>query len=106
MTSKKILFACLHKAGRVPSQRFRFEQYVDFLSQHGFDVHYIYFLDAKNAKNYYAKGRVIQKALILFGAVLKLFKVAFFRRYDIVFVQREAFMLGSTFFERQFLWPL
>ena len=35
---RRILFASVHPPGRVPSQRFRFEQYVDFLREKGFEI--------------------------------------------------------------------
>jgi hypothetical protein len=37
---RRILFVSAHPRGFAPSQRFRFEQYVDFLAQHGFEAEF------------------------------------------------------------------
>lgn len=87
---------------RSPSQRFRFEQYVAYLEQHGFDCKHSYLLGEKEDKIFYQKGNYLGKIWVLIRSILILIKEAFFKKYDIVYVQREAFMLGTTFFERQF----
>lgn len=99
----KVLIVCLHAPDRVPGQRFRFEQYLDFLKSEGIDCTYSNLLEEKDYKNFYGKGHYLQKL----GIVIK----GFFRRrkelktigqYDIVFIQREAFMLGTTYFEKRY----
>jgi glycosyltransferase involved in cell wall biosynthesis len=59
-------------------------------------------LGKKQDKIFYQKGNYLGKIGVLIRSILILFREAFFRKYDIVYVQREAFMLGTTFFERQF----
>ncbi len=98
----KVLFICLHRPGRSPSQRFRFEQYLDYLNSNGYDCTHEFILNQKKDKVFYSNGNAIQKALILFGAIAKLVNLSFFRKFDLVFVQREAFMLGTSYFERKF----
>lgn len=98
----RILFIASHRLNRSPSQRFRFEQYLDFLKQNGFDHHFSYAIKAGDDTILYGKGRYFRKLLIL----LKNLRVRFndwlsYDKYDIVFVQREAVMIGSTFFERR-----
>jgi glycosyltransferase involved in cell wall biosynthesis len=100
--SKRILFICLHRPDRSPSQRFRFEQYLDFLGENGFQCKHVFLLNAQRDKVFYSQGKVFQKGLILLHSLVILIREAFFKRYDIVFVQREAFMLGTSFFERRF----
>lgn len=100
--SKRILFICLHRPDRSPSQRFRFEQYIEFLEENGYRCKHVFLLDAKRDKVFYSKGKVFQKALILLHSLGVLIREAFFKRYEIVFVQREAFMLGTSYFERRF----
>lgn len=101
MSSKKALFICLHRPDRSPSQRFRFEQYLRFLNQNGFDGQHVFLLDQKDDKAFYLPGKVLAKARILFSSILLLIKHTYFKKYDIIFVQREAFMLGTAFFEKQ-----
>ena len=99
---KKVLFISLHRADRSPSQRFRFEQYVDILNENGYDCRHVYLLNEKDDKIFYASGMYLKKAGILLNSLFILIDEAFFKKYDIVFVQREAFMLGSSYFERKF----
>jgi glycosyltransferase involved in cell wall biosynthesis len=99
----RILFVCLHRPGRSPSQRFRFEQYLDYLENQGFDYDFSFLLNEKDDKLFYTKGKYFAKGGILFKSILK--RIGEIRRaknYDIVFVQRECFMLGTAFFEKQF----
>ncbi|MEL6537146.1 MAG: glycosyltransferase family 4 protein [Bacteroidota bacterium] len=98
----KVLFICLHRPNRSPSQRFRFEQYLDYLRGQGYDCRHVFLLNAKQDKAYYKGSSILGKASILLRSVGKLIRHAFFKKYDLVFVQREAFMLGTPYFERQF----
>ena len=100
--SKKALFICLHRPDRSPSQRFRFEQYLSFLNENGYDCQHVFLLDLKQDGTFYLPGKLLSKAWILIRSILLLIKHAFFKKYDLVLVQREAFMLGTAFFEKQF----
>lgn len=102
MSKKNILFVGLHRPNRTPSQRFRFEQYVDFLNQSGFNCVHKFLLNEKDDKVYYSSGKFISKAIILFKSIIFLLKESSKNSYDTVFVQREAFMLGTAFFEKRF----
>jgi glycosyltransferase involved in cell wall biosynthesis len=98
-----ILFVCLHRPDRSPSQRFRFEQYLDFLKTKGFDYTFSFLLNEKDDKTFYTKGKYGSKAGILVKALWKRFhEIRRAQEYDIVFVQRECFMLGTAFFEKRF----
>lgn len=98
-----VLFVCLHRPDRSPSQRFRFEQYLKFLEANGYEIRFSYLLNAKDDKLFYAPGQYFYKFLILFKAFWKRIKETFSPLpADIVFVQRECFMLGTSFFEKRF----
>jgi len=100
---KKILFMGLHRPNRSPSQRYRFEQFQAYLEQQGFTFDYFYIINAKADKIFYSKGRYLAKLWILLTSVFKLFAKSFqAKQYEFVFVQREAFMLGTVFFESLF----
>lgn len=93
----------MHRRDRSPSQRFRFEQYLDFLKEKGYDYDFSFLISPEDDKIFYSPGNTFQKGLIFLkcftrrlGDVLKA------NTYDIIFIQREAFMTGTTFFERQF----
>ncbi len=98
----KILFLVAHRPNRSPSQRFRFEQYLDFLQNEGFEYKFSYLLSAWDDKYFYSKGNFLLKAFIVLKSIFKRFNdIRVASNYDVAFVQREAFMLGTTFFERQ-----
>ncbi len=99
----KILFIAAHRPGRSPSQRFRFEQYMPFLKENGFDYDFSYLLSEKDDKTFYQPGNISNKILFFAKSIYKrLNDVIKANQYDIIFVQREAFMTGSTFFEKRF----
>lgn len=98
----RILFMASHRPGRSPSQRFRFEQYLDHLKQNGFEVDFSWIINEQDDKILYSKGNFFKKL----GLLLRTWKKRRqdkknYRNYDIIFVQREAWMLGSTVFERK-----
>jgi glycosyltransferase involved in cell wall biosynthesis len=100
---RRILFIAAHRPNRSPSQRFRFEQYIGFLESKGYSCDYSWLLNEKDDKRFYSPGHYIRKTYIVFKSWIKrcrdLIRAS---RYDVIFIQREAFMTGSTWFERQF----
>lgn len=99
----KVLFIATHRPDRSPSQRFRFEQYLDFLEENGWQYDFSYLISAKADKVFYKKGHFIQKIFIIINGFFKRLKdVNRASEYDIVFIQREAFITGTTLFERKF----
>ncbi|HOY30498.1 MAG TPA: glycosyltransferase family 4 protein [Bacteroidales bacterium] len=100
---KKILFIVAHRPGRSPGQRFRFEQYLDYLVERGFSYRFSYLLNEKDDKTFYSNGHYFRKFLILMKSIwLRFNDIKRSREYDIVFIYREAIMLGSVFFEKRF----
>ena len=98
----KILFIAAHRANRSPSQRYRFEQYFDFLRANDFDCELSFLINEEDDGFFYRPGHLIKKFLFtLKSAVKRLKDVMRADEFDIVFVQREAFMTGSTFFEKR-----
>jgi glycosyltransferase involved in cell wall biosynthesis len=98
---KRVLILCLHRPNRSPSQRFRFEQYLGYLEQNGYEFDFSYLLDQQSDKIYYKPGQYGKKLMIVMRSITRrLRELMKARRYDLVFVQREAFMLGTPFFER------
>jgi len=91
-----------HRPGRSPGQRFRFEQYLDYLSANGFQYHISYLIDEKDDKIFYAAGKYFAKARFLFKSLKHRFKdLKTVNQYDLVFLYREAHMLGMTWFEKK-----
>lgn len=99
----KVLFVTLHRPDRSPSQRFRFEQYLTILKENGFEWEWSYLISAEDDKVFYKPGKYFAKMRILLRSILKRWReVRSKKQYDIVLVQREGFMLGSTYFEKRF----
>jgi len=97
---KKILFITPHRIGRSPSQRFRFEQYLDYFKENGFDYKISFLLNKKDDRIFYSKGHLLNKAILFFKFMVVRFNdLIKARKYDIIFIQREAFFLGFPFFE-------
>lgn len=99
----KIFFIVAHRPNRSPSQRFRFEQYLGYLKENGYDYDFSYLISEKEDRSFYRSGNLILKIYVVLKSLIKrsldCWKA---NRYDIVFVQREAFMIGSVFFEKRF----
>ncbi len=99
----KILFIAAHRPGRSPSQRFRFEQYFEFIIRHGFEIDFSYLISDKDDSKFYGEGNYLTKFLVLLKSFLIRIKDIFIaNNYDLIFIQREAFMTGTTFFEKRF----
>jgi len=97
----RILFAAVHPPGRVPSQRFRFEQYVPFLAEHGFSTTFAPLIRPEEYGVMYGRRGLARKAWIgARGLGRRASDVLRLRRYDIVVVQREAIQFGTALFER------
>lgn len=99
----KILFIAAHRKDRSPSQRFRFEQYLDFLGQNGFEVEFSPLLTQEDDKILYSKGKYFEKSRLLLRCMdrrKKDLKKA--EEADIIFIQREAFLTRSIRYEKGF----
>ena len=99
----KILFVAPHRPDRSPSQRYRIEQFLAYWSSKGYTHEYAWLINALDDAYFYAPGNFIAKGLIFIKSWLKRqYHLRQAHKFDIVFVQREAFMTGSTRFERGF----
>jgi glycosyltransferase involved in cell wall biosynthesis len=97
-----VLFLASHRLNRSPSQRYRFEQYIGFLEKNNFRCKLSYLISEKDDKAFYTEGNTFWKFWILIKAILHRIKDMFnYNKYDIIFVQREAIMIGSSFFEKR-----
>jgi len=100
---KKILFIASHRKDRAPNQRFRFEQYFGFLESNGFQCSLSFLLDQNDDKLIYSKGNIFSKAELMFKNIRhRLRDLKHADEYDIIFIVREALMLRSIYFEKQF----
>lgn len=104
----RLLFLSLHGQDLVPAQRFRFEQFIPHLEANGVQVDHKGLLTADDSRRFYGRVSPAQKASVALTAMgrcaARVFPAAATRRYDVVFVQREAFFLGGPWFERLATW--
>jgi glycosyltransferase involved in cell wall biosynthesis len=99
---KKVLFLAMHRPDRSPSQRYRFEQYFKYLEANGIICHLSYLITAEQDKVLYQPGHYFKKLGIFIKSWMqRLLDLQSVKYYDYVFIQREAFMTGTTFFERK-----
>ena len=95
-----ILFLVPYPLGRAPSQRFRFEQYLDALPAHGHQYTVAPFLSVETWNILYKPGHTGTKAWGILGGFARRLKTLFsISAYDFVFIHREAAPLGPPVFE-------
>lgn len=101
---KKVLFVGLHRPNRSPSQRYRIEQFLPYLKENNIEYDYSYIINEKRDKIFYQSGKILGKIwIVIFSTLKRLFEVLFVaHKYDYIFVQREAYMLGTAFFEKMY----
>ena len=96
----RILFIIPYPPGRAPSQRFRFEQYLDALTAAGHTYRLVLFLDEAIWTILYKPGQTGRKVLgILAGLGRRLGLLFSVPDYDLVFIHREAAPIGPPVFE-------
>lgn len=99
----RVLFIGMHRPNRSPSQRYRFEQYFPFLEANDIHCDLSYLIDEKDDDVLYRKGSYLLKLGIFIRSIQKRRKdVKNASQYDFIFIQREAFMTGTIYFEKQF----
>jgi len=96
----KILFLAPYPIGESPSQRFRFEQYFEILSNAGHQFTISSFLSPEGWKIIYSKGNTLKKVkAVVQGFLGRLADLLKMKPYDIVFIHREAAPFGPPVFE-------
>jgi len=96
----KIIFIAPYPKAGAPSQRFRFEQYLNILEENGHSTHVAPFFSEKGWKKLYQDGNTVGKALTIVGSLFKRFFLLFtLHRYDKIFIHREAAMIGPPAIE-------
>ena len=102
---KKILFIAHHRKNRAPGQRYRFEQYFNYLEANNIKCQLAYWINENNDKTLYQKGRYISKLFLAVKAYLvRINNLINIRKYDLIIVFREALPTRSIFFEKCIYW--
>lgn len=96
----KILFIVPYSVDYAPSQRFRFEQYFNFLSQFGHNTRLVPFQSQRNWQVFYQNGQFLKKGLLIFaGSMRRVGLLLSVHRFTHVFIHREALPFGPPWFE-------
>ncbi len=100
-SKKKVLIIATHRRDRSPNQRFRIEQYIDYLEENGFEITLSNILSEEDDKIFYSPGNIIGKAKILLRSVLKRRSdLRSVDHYNLVFFVRESLLTRGTWFEK------
>lgn len=96
----KIVFIAPYPKGSAPSQRFRFEQYLDKLQKEGYEVYIESFFSEKGWQKLYREGGNFGKAMTMISSLIRRFFFVFtISKYDYIFIHREAAMIGPPVIE-------
>ena len=96
----RILFLVPYPTGKAPSQRFRFEQYLDALRSHGHTFRMASFIDEATWNILYKPGHALAKVRgIVRGFGRRIIHLLAAPSYDFVFIHREAAPLGPPVLE-------
>lgn len=96
----KILFIVPYPTGEAPSQRFRYEQYFPEMLKRGIEFRVSPFLDQDAWKIIYRNGHWPGKmAGILRGVYRRMHDLFQLKKYDFIFIHREATPFGPPVFE-------
>ncbi|MDG0973431.1 MAG: glycosyltransferase family 4 protein [Crocinitomicaceae bacterium] len=97
---KTIYIIAPYPRAEAPSQRFRFEQYLDFLESEGFTLHFHPFINEKTWNTIYSEGKVVKKIIGMLGSFLRRWVLLLqLHKADYVFIHREAAQMGPPIFE-------
>ncbi len=97
---KKVLFIVPYPTGEAPSQRFRFEQYFEILKNNHFQYIIKPFWSVRAWQVLYRPGYYFAKTGYFFIGVIKRFILLFsMRKYQFIFIHREAMPLGPPVIE-------
>lgn len=96
----RILFIVPYPAGKAPSQRFRFEQYLELLTEAGHEWHLAPFITTATWEILYKPGNTLAKVVgIIAGFLRRVILLFAAPKYEYVFIHREASPIGPPIFE-------
>ena len=101
MKPNRILYLVPHRYDRSPGQRFRCEHFIPHLKEAGYQITYSNALSEWDDHYFYKRGKYFIKLFIALKVFFKrLFLILRVRKYSVVFIYREAYMLGTIILER------
>lgn len=99
----KILFIVPYPKDSAPSQRLKFEQYLDIFKSSGIEFKFRPFMSPRLYKIAYVKGKYLEKAfLVIIGYISRIKDICSAMRCDVVYLHLEACPFGLPVFEYLF----
>ncbi len=103
MSVKRILFIAHHRLDRSPGQRYRFEQYFNYLESKGLICELANIITEEDDKILYTSRNVLKKGLIAFNAYKSRYdNYKSVNDFDLIVLYREAILTRSILFEKLF----
>lgn len=103
LPTQKILFIVHHRLNRSPGQRFRFEMFLDDLSNRNVQFVISNLISEKDDAVFYGKGKLLGKLWVVVKAFfIRVYDVFRAKNYESIYIYREAFFFHGVFFERLF----
>ncbi len=97
---KNILIICTYPFDTVPGQRLKYEQYLGYLSENGYQIEVIPFFDIRTYKILYSKNKNIQKIFgTLKGFIRRFLDIYKVYKSDGIFITLSVAPLGPSFLE-------
>ena len=97
---KKLTIIAPYPRGEAPSQRFRFEQYLELFEAEGYVVDFHPFIDQNTWETLYTPGKHFKKTVGMLRSFMRRWVLLpKLRHSDIIFIHREAAQLGPPIFE-------
>jgi glycosyltransferase involved in cell wall biosynthesis len=97
----RVLALVPYPTGLAPGQRYRIEQWAPHLRDDGVDIDFASFADRRLAEMLYEPGRYLSKAWHMWRAYLRRLRTCWSAaRYDVVYLHREAALIGPALLER------
>lgn len=99
--SKRVLLLCPHPEGVAPGQRLKYEQYLEYFRENGYEVTVSPFMTRRFWDIVYLKGHYVEKILwTIVGYLSRLGDLARLPFYDGAYVFLWVTPFGTSFFER------
>lgn len=97
---KRVYFLVPAPLGISPGQRFRFEHYLRYMEQNGLEYKISSFYSLAGWKSLFVNGGFLKKIFAVVSGFLRRIKDLFrLRKYDFIFIYREAVPLGPPIIE-------
>ena len=97
---KKILFLAHHRIDRSPGQRYRFEQFFDYLETNGIQCYLANIINENDEKALYHSTNILKKIKVGVNSFVRRWKhLKNIDNFDLVVIYREVIPTKSTLFE-------